>query len=136
MAKIFENPEEMLSMGIAYFEAQDRRKKPYTVSGLALGLGFSNRSTLTVYERRELFAETVQYLKARIEQQMEERLISQGTPTAGLIFTLINNFGWKQKEERTVEHSAPSIEFLIAGKGENKDFNKRLKEKQNEIVES
>lgn len=70
-----------------------------TVSGLAVVLDLT-RQGLIEYGGKEIFSDTVKKAKARIEAYSEQRL-HQGAPT-GMIFSLKNNFGWKDKTEQEV----------------------------------
>lgn len=82
--------------------------RPYTMAGLARALG-CNRNTLLNYEDEaklaslgpeaaERFIGAVKMARLRVEQWTEERLYSKGHP-AGPIFSLKNNFGWKDQQE-------------------------------------
>lgn len=68
-----------------------------TVSGLAVCLGMTRRALLD-YQDKDKFLPTIKEAKARIESYSEQRL-HQGAPT-GMIFSLKNNFGWKDKTEQ------------------------------------
>lgn len=81
-----------------YFKECDANGRPYTVSGLAYALG-TNRQTLINYEEKEEFVDTIKNAKARIEMYNEELLYDRNAPTAGVIFNLKNNYGWKDKQE-------------------------------------
>ena len=81
-----------------YFADCDKNGRPYTVSGLAYALG-TNRQTLINYEEKEEFVDTIKRAKAKIELFNEELLYSKDAPTAGVIFNLKNNYGWKDKQE-------------------------------------
>ena len=81
-----------------YFDECDKDGRPYTVSGLAFALG-TNRQTLINYEEKEEFFDTIKNAKARIEMYNEELLYDKNAPTAGVIFNLKNNYGWKDKQE-------------------------------------
>ena len=72
--------------------------RPYTITGLAQHLG-TNRQTLINYEEREEYFDTIKRAKARIEACYEERaLLGDNNPVVS-IFTLKNNFNWKDKSE-------------------------------------
>lgn len=70
--------------------------EPYTVSGLAYHLG-TNRQTLINYGNKEKYIDTIRSAKARIESDVERRLLEG--QAAGPIFSLKNNFNWKDKSE-------------------------------------
>jgi len=71
--------------------------KPYTVSGLAIYLKTS-RETLMNYEKRDEYFDTIKNAKDRVYAFVEESLF-KGRPT-GAIFSLKNNYGWKNKHVR------------------------------------
>lgn len=76
---------------------EDRR--PPTVTGLALALGFATRASLIDYQGKPQFEEIILRAKSRIEQYTEERLFDRDG-SAGARFSLQNNFnGWKEKTE-------------------------------------
>lgn len=75
--------------------------KPYTISGLARTLGMT-RETLSQYEKKDKFSDTIKRAKQMCEQYAEESLFIGKNPT-GAIFNLKNNYGWKDKTE--TEHS-------------------------------
>lgn len=69
-------------------------KRPPTVTGLALALGFTNRLSLLNYQGKKEFVNTITRAKARVEQYAEERLFDKDG-TSGAQFSLRNNFkGW------------------------------------------
>ena len=100
----FSSAEDMQVQIDAYFTACDesKPKRPYTVPGLALALGFSSRSSLFDYATRnaghEEFAATIKTAKLRIETQRVEALVSCRGNAGGLIFDLKNNFGWRDQQ--------------------------------------
>lgn len=78
-------------------------KKPVTITGLALALGFSGRQTLLNYQGRKEFMDTITRAKSRVEQYAEERLFDKDG-TSGAQFSLRNNFkGWNCDQESNTE---------------------------------
>lgn len=74
-------------------------RKPYTITGLALALGFSSRQALLNYEGKEEFVDTIKRAKARVEKYAEERLYDKDGAN-GAKFSLSNNFkGWSEKQQ-------------------------------------
>lgn len=72
-------------------------RRPPTVTGLALALGFTGRQALLNYQAKENFVDTVTRAKSRIEQYTEERLFDRDG-VQGAKFSLVNNFtGWREK---------------------------------------
>ena len=74
-----------------------RQIKPFTITGLGLALGMS-RQDLINYSKKDEFFDTIKKAKMRVENYLEEKLISDGSST-GIIFNLKNNYGWKDKQE-------------------------------------
>lgn len=74
-------------------------RKPLTITGLALALGFNSRQALLNYQAKDEFYDTIMRAKARIEQYAEERLFDKDGAN-GAKFSLSNNFeGWKEKQQ-------------------------------------
>lgn len=74
-------------------------RKPLTITGLALALGFTSRQALLNYQAKAEFVDTITRAKTRIEQYAEERLFDKDGAN-GAKFSLANNFeGWKEKQQ-------------------------------------
>lgn len=73
-------------------------KRP-SVTGLALSLGFCNKSTLYDYQKRQEFSNSINRALTMVEIFYEERLSEASV--AGSIFAL-KNFGWKDKTETEI----------------------------------
>lgn len=74
-------------------------RRPLTVTGLALALGFNSRTSLLNYEGKEEFVNTITRAKSRVEQYAEERLYDKDGSN-GAKFSLANNFkGWSEKQQ-------------------------------------
>lgn len=72
-------------------------QKPPTVTGLALALGFTTRTSLLNYQGKKEFMDTITRAKTKIEAYAEERLFDRDGSN-GAQFSLRNNFsGWKDK---------------------------------------
>ena len=67
-----------------------------SISGLAYTLGMSTEAFRN-YEQKDEFLATVKRAKQRVEMSLEQRLA--GNAVTGSIFSLKNNFGWKDKTE-------------------------------------
>lgn len=80
-----------------YFMCCDATERPYTMSGLAVHLGI-DRTTLINYGKREQFFNTIKKARDKVENYAEEQLFLN-SHTAGVIFNLKNNFGWRDKAE-------------------------------------
>jgi hypothetical protein len=84
------------------FEYEDwvRYPEPATVTGLTLYIGFSDRSSLDDYEKKEEFSHIIKKARKLVEYGYEMRL--HGDKNTGAIFAL-KNMGWKDKQE--LEHT-------------------------------
>jgi hypothetical protein len=67
-----------------------------TISGLAYTLDMTTEG-LRNYGTKDDFSATVKRAKQRVEMSLEQRLA--GNAVTGSIFSLKNNFGWKDKTE-------------------------------------
>lgn len=82
-----------------YGEVVVKDKRPLTITGLALALGFNSRQALLNYQGRKEFNDTITRAKAIVEQYAEERLFDKDGAN-GAKFSLANNFeGWKEKQQ-------------------------------------
>jgi len=78
-------------------------KKPPTITGLALALGFTSRMALLNYQDRPEFVDTITRAKSRVEAYVESRLFDRDG-AVGAKFSLINNFkGWSERQN--IEHT-------------------------------
>jgi hypothetical protein len=75
--------------------------KPYTITGLALWLD-TTRETLLDYENKDEFSDTIRKAKLKCENYAEESLWKPKI-ASGVIFNLINNYGWANKAENKTE---------------------------------
>lgn len=106
--RTYNKVEDMQKAIDKYFMNCDEQKKPYTITGLALALGFLSRQALINYEGYTdiddiKFYDTIKKAKLKVEQGAEEGLLSGKYNATGTIFNLKNNFDWKDKTE--VENS-------------------------------
>lgn len=69
---------------------------PYTITGLALALD-TTRETLLDYEDKEQYSYTVKRAKLKCQNYTELRLYEPNA--VGPIFSLKNNYNWKDKTE-------------------------------------
>ena len=122
---LFRTPEEMQAKIDEYFASQigpkaiivdgkplyDKHGQPVleeippTVSGLALFLGFSDRTSFYEYKTRAFFSDTVKRAITRIENYAERGVMTRDKPT-GAIFWL-KNHGWRAEEEKQVDVNLP-----------------------------
>lgn len=92
-------------------------KRPPTVTGLALALGFVSRQSLIDYQAKSRFADTVARAKARVEAYAEERLFDRDGAN-GAKFTLQYNFGWGAKEQEAERNQGGVIILGAVQNGE------------------
>lgn len=129
---MYKTPEEMQKAIDAYFEGCDgkyvtddegnlmtdkdghpvkTKPRPYTITGLALALGFTTRQSLLNYEGDPEFLDTVRKAKARVEMYAEERLFDRDG-ASGAKFNLSNNFkGWSEKQQIDSNINANAVIF-------------------------
>lgn len=89
--------------GTPYFDKNGKPiiigRRPLTITGLALALGFNSRQSLLNYEGKEEFMDTIMRAKSRVERYAEERLYDKDGAN-GAKFSLANNFrGWSEKQQ-------------------------------------
>lgn len=92
-------------------------RRPPTVTGLALALGFASRQALLNYQGKKEFNDTITRAKSYIEQYVEERLFDRDG-VKGAKFSLINNFkGWSehQKQENNTDEDNDMVLKFIEG---------------------
>jgi hypothetical protein len=91
----FNTPADMQASVDEYF-ATCNDDNPPLISGLAYHLDMTTES-LRRYGEDDEFSATVKKAKQRVEIALEKRL--QANSPVGAIFSLKNNFGWKDKTE-------------------------------------
>lgn len=116
----FENIEDLENKIIEYFNTcipnTDENGEPTpcdtpSVTGLALFLGFSNKSSLYDYRDKKVFSNSIKRALTCIEHHYEQGLNYKGS--AGAIFAL-KNFGWKDRSEVTIDNTPMSEEERMA----------------------
>jgi hypothetical protein len=103
----FKSVEELEKKIQDYFDKRAEERKPLTVSSLAVFLDTS-RETLIDYQEKDGFSDTIKKAKAAIESYAEDQLFG-GKNVAGVIFSLTNNYKWKntQRNELTGANGGP-----------------------------
>lgn len=104
-----------------YFKKCDDEGDNYTVTGLALHLGFLSRHAIIDYEKEDVkrieenekkaIAHTIKKAKLKIEQSLESKL-QNSKQVAGIIFNLKNNYGYVDRTD--LAHTG-TIEVKITG---------------------
>lgn len=103
----FENVEALQKQIDAFFAEEEKKKRPLTITGLALALDTS-RETLMNYEERPEFFDTIKRAKLRVEQDYEFGLRTRGN--AGDIFGL-KNFGWRDQQHTDITSNNEKLSF-------------------------
>ena len=109
----FKTPEDMQVAIDRYFSDCKAQGRPLTISGLAVALDTS-RETLINYEKEpgyEAFFDTIKKAKSYILSEQEERLVAGKGNPAGLIFSMKNNYNWKDQQD--VSHTIDGVEIII-----------------------
>lgn len=104
----YKTPADLEQAVSEYFAECRAEKRPYTMCGLALALGLT-REGLAGYSRRDEYSDIILQARQHVEAYAEERLHSGGSPV-GVIFSLKNNFGWKDKSEIEVNDVSKASE--------------------------
>ena len=84
-------------------------ERPPTVTGLALALGFTTRTSLLNYQGKKEFMDTITRAKSMVEAYAEERLFDRDGSN-GARFSLVNNSKaglTARKQIWTTKSSAP-----------------------------
>lgn len=101
----FQDVEELQRKIDAYFDScHDENGKlirPYTITGLALALDTSRKVLLDYESKDDEISNTIKKAKLRIENFAEEQLYTNKN-TAGVIFNMVNNYGWVNRQESNV----------------------------------
>lgn len=90
--------------------SKDLDIRVYTMSGLCLYLGIT-RETLSEYSRDPMFTDTIKRARMRVENNLEELALLGAVDKTVAIFSLKNNFGWKDNrtDDEDREQPAPVV---------------------------
>ena len=80
-----------------------RHSEPPTVTGLALFLGFADKSSLYDYKKKDEFYHSIKRALMIVEN-FNERMTAHGDKCTGNIF-ILKNMGWTDKVEKEVKHT-------------------------------
>ena len=87
-------------------------RRPPTVTGRALALGFKTRISLLDYQAKAEFMDVITEAKTRIEQYAEERLYDR-EGSNGAKFSLQNNFkNWNVAAQEKAAAGAPAVNII------------------------
>ena len=124
LSKRYSDPLKLIEAIEAYFAKQDELEKPYTVSGLALSLGFNSRQSLLNYQKEEsyeAFHEIMEKTRLKIEEQLETHLITKQN-VAGAIFIMKNSYNYKDSTEVDLKSKNEFITQLVATPATGKEI--------------
>ena len=107
--KIYNTPEDMEKVVFECFSKTIEEGRLLTITWLAIALGFNSRQSLLNYEGDKRYLDTIKKAKLMIEQYNEEKLYDKGTPTAWVIFNLVNNYKRENKLHNTNENNNKDI---------------------------
>jgi hypothetical protein len=99
----YQSPEQMQEVIDRYFAECTEKDIPMTVTGLCLALDLDRDGLLKYENEYEEFVGTVKKAKLRIEEDNQRGALTGKRNPIFTIFSLKNNFGWKDKQE--VEHT-------------------------------
>jgi len=120
LAPFYKTVEEMQYKIDEYFENQDLFGKPYTITGLALHLGFSGRQGLFEYKAKKQFTDTIARARTKVESYAESRLFDRDG-ARGAEFTLRCNYKWRDTETTDDKSDGLLTEILGALKNAKKN---------------
>ena len=92
-----------------YFDECKKNKRPRTITGLCLSLDTNINTYLDYIKNKKSdsrISELMKKARFRVYNSTEEQLLS-GKATAGVIFSLKNHYGWKDKIETETTHIMP-----------------------------
>lgn len=120
---LFTDPEDMQAAVDDYFTNTEPRE--YTITGLALHIGFESRQSFYDYEEHTDFSYIIKKARLKIEHGYELRLM--GKNVTGAIFAL-KNMGWKDKVDTEIRYpdgvalnfnTVPSVKPSYETKGDS-----------------
>lgn len=85
-------------------------RRPLTIQGLALALGFTSRQSLLNYRAKKEFMDVLSRARLRVEQYAAEQLFDRDAQR-GAQFTLACGFNYRLETEKNEESSSVKIEM-------------------------
>lgn len=101
----FRSSKEILAKAEEYFKANTI----WTVSGLALHLGFVSIQSLHDYEKRAEFSDTILKIRCRLQDHIEQKLYAKGT-AHGAMFWLKAQAAWRDRTEIDLTSAGQQIQ--------------------------
>ena len=98
----YDTPAALQKKVNEYFAACDKKKRPYTITGLTLYLKYSIKGLWVATQKDDAWGEILQNARLRIEDYLVHRVLTEKS-VAGPIFILKASFGYR--ETSGLEHS-------------------------------
>lgn len=105
----FQSVEELDKRIDEYFKSVGFGNDIETITGLAVYLDTS-RQTLVDYKEKPEYTDSIKRALAKCEAAIEKRSMLGGINATMSIFTLKNNYGWKDKTEQDITTAGEKIE--------------------------
>lgn len=86
-------------------------RKPVTMTGLRLALGFKSRQSLLDYRGRQEFRYVVERARLKVECYAEQRLFDRDG-FSGAVFVLKTAFGWGREDSRGDRQAVPTVSIV------------------------
>lgn len=108
---IIKTPDELEIKINEYIEDCTSNKKRMTRAGFTYHCGYASKTSLWDLRNRKRGGKDFTYQLDRIDLLMEDRLaqdlMKSGQPTAGIIFYMKNNHGYRDSKELTGDKGGP-----------------------------
>lgn len=115
--KLFKSKKALKEAVDDYFNKQEEKHAPLTLTGLARHLSMGSRQTLLNYSKTDEFGDIIQEARMRVEEYAEKRLYDRDG-ARGAEFNLKFNFNWgkdaEEDEAKTKKTEETQSEFLKA----------------------
>lgn len=126
----FKDSEKLYNAFLAYVMACKKTDRPLTVSGFCCSID-SYRDMLSEYAKKPEFSSTIKRIYSSIENDLEERALSNLVNGTVAIFSLKNNFGWKDKQEVESNNTNHNMNAEISAQELKEEIRKARLEKNN-----
>lgn len=103
---LFSTPKRLKLRLNDYFADCDAKNRPYTVTGMCIWLGTTRQTLWNYMNLHKVDQEIVDILtnaRAKCELWLEEHMLTGSANTTGCIFSLKNNYGWRDRPEVVID---------------------------------
>lgn len=129
----YQTPEQMEEKLKAYFAQMKAENRPFTITGIADALELE-RVQLITYQNKPEFYPLISKAKRQVEIQCEERLYL-GTNCTGTIFSMKNNFGWRDQQHVEVDARNTNITIVKHIDARSEEYTQSMLDVTNQIKE-